>query len=82
MHHCNSDNTKDNEEFLGFTNKSCTKLSVLFIRLQVNYLPVQVHNDDETPITVYNDDEESVAEVLNHGRAEYLLEDDSKNEEI
>jgi hypothetical protein len=41
-----------------------------------------VCKDDEIPVTVYKDDEETVAEVLNCRRAEYLSEDDSKNEQM
>jgi hypothetical protein len=50
--------------------------------LEVNYLQVWVHEVDETLVAVTKDDEETVAEVLNCRRAEYLLEDDSKNEEM
>jgi hypothetical protein len=51
-------------------------------RLQVNDLQAWAHDNDETPITVYKGEHETAAEVLNHGCAEYLLEDDSENEEM
>jgi hypothetical protein len=51
-------------------------------RLQVNDLRTWVREDNETPITVCKDDEDTVAEVLNRRRAEYVSEDDSENEEM
>jgi hypothetical protein len=73
---------KHEEEFLGFTEDVCEASNTLQDRLQVNDLRALVHINNETPIAVYKDYEEIVAEVLNCGRAEYLLQDDSKNEEM
>jgi hypothetical protein len=77
------DSVEHEEEFLGFMKEDAHEASnTLYDILQVNNLQTWVHKDDETPFAVFKDDDGTVAEVLNHGRAEYLLEDDSKIEEM
>jgi hypothetical protein len=77
------DSIEHEEEFLGFTEEDAREASNTFHdRLHVNDLRAWVHKDVETHVAVYKNDDEIVAQVLNHGRAEYLSEGDSGNEEM
>jgi hypothetical protein len=78
-------NKSANKQGIKMGKERVTSQKQIFVKLPIlfmtNDLQAWVCKDDETPVDVYKDDEEIAAEVLNHRRAEHLLEDDSENEQ-